>query len=95
MPLPMSNPTKKLALGANDIERLRGLLEQTTDRREKARLRGLLQYATPESRAAHGQLTRVKMNAVIANAPALVVLREARRNAPADIRKKFLSEIVD
>jgi hypothetical protein len=109
----MSDPAKKLELGAHDIERLRGLLEQTTDRRERARLRGLLQYATPEARAAHAELTRRKMVAsealqaqarkrerdrqafALANAPQLVVLREAWRNASADIRNKFLSEIED
>jgi hypothetical protein len=100
----MSDPAKKPELGAHDIERLR-LLEQTTDRREKARIRGLLQYATPESRAAHGELTRQRMNSpevrqrvqealATTHAPQLVVLREAWRNASSDIRKKFLSEII-
>jgi hypothetical protein len=88
----------------DEIARLQGLLEQTTDRRERARLRGLIQFATPEARAAHGELTRQKMNSLSvrqrvqdglarANAPQLIVLREAWRNAPAEIRKRFLSEI--
>jgi hypothetical protein len=38
-------------------------METTTDRRERARLRGLLQYVTSESRRAHGELTRRKMAA--------------------------------
>jgi hypothetical protein len=96
---------RSAGIDADEVARLQGLLEQTADRRERARLRGLLQFATPEARAAHGELTRQKMNSLSvrqrvqdglarANAPQLVVLREAWRNAPAEIRKRFLTEIV-
>jgi hypothetical protein len=91
-----------------DAERLRGLLEQTTDRKERARLRGLLQFASPEKRKAHGALTQQRMKdpavrqrvrdgtaQARAAAPQLIVLREAWKNALPEIRERFLKEIFE
>jgi len=87
-----------------DVGLLRGLLERATDQRERARLRGLLQFASPEARKAHGALTRKRMAAPAvrqriregverAAARELIVLREAWRNAPPEVRERFLAEI--
>jgi hypothetical protein len=94
------------AIDPFDAERLRALLDQTTDRRERARLRGFLQYATPEARAAHGDLTRQKMSTPVVRghlldtwarryAPQLIVLREAWQNAAPEIRQQFLAEVAN
>jgi hypothetical protein len=64
----------------------------------------LLQYATAEARAAHGELTRQRMSTTVVrgrlldgwarqHAPQLIALREAWQNASPEIRKQFLAEV--
>jgi len=79
---------------------------RTEEYREAARLRGYAQFASPEARAAHGELTRQAMQApgvrerIVAgmkgarkHALQLDALQESWRRASESVRLQFLAEI--
>ena len=61
----------------------------------KLRERGKAQFATPESRRAHGELTKARMAAAAPLRMELARLRDAWALASPDARRRFLADLCD